>query len=59
MRIPPAPWSDAEEVVITLAMAADLGFVDTKAMLHDMAKTDRSEFEIADKMRELRQRRAA
>jgi hypothetical protein len=54
-----APWSDAEEVALTLAAAAHLGIDDTKAILRDMAKSTRSEFEIAAKMRELRQRQAA
>lgn len=59
MRLDIAPWSDAEEVALTLAMEARLSIEDTQAILRDMAKSTRSEFEIADKKRELRQRRAA
>lgn len=58
-RLDIAPWSDAEEVALTLAMSAHLNVDDTKAILRDVAKSTRSEFEIAAKARELRQRRAA
>lgn len=59
MRLDYAPWTDAEEVTLTLAMAAHLEMDDTKALLRDMAKTTRSSFEITAKVREMRARQAA
>lgn len=52
-------WSDKEEIVIALALAAKSSAAEIKQMLLEMARSTRSEFEVSSKLREMRTRAAA
>lgn len=51
-------WSDKEDVVIVLAVAANCDTETTKQMLREMAHSTRNSFEIAAKVRQMRARAA-
>lgn len=52
-------WSEKEEIVITLALAAKSSVAETKQMLLEMARSMRSEFEVSAKLHEMKTRAAA
>lgn len=52
-------WSEKEEIVITLALAAKSSVAETKQMLLEMARSTRSEFEVSAKLHEMKTRAAA
>lgn len=52
-------WSDKEEIVLALAKAANCTLAETQQMLLEMARSTRSEFEIAIHMRDMAKRAAA
>lgn len=53
------PWSDKEDVVMVLAVAANCDTETTKQMLREMAHSTRNGFEIAAKVRDMRARAEA